>query len=873
MKTIKVLAGSLAAITVGATLALGIFAAPITSLGDYVKVSGSALNSPVIVIGDGATAGSGFAQDVVGAADIAAAVAGYATTSVSTGAVGMGVSGGAEIGTTNTKLFYGDALSKTGVKSTLTKTELPTLLASGKLTDISGTDYLYDQYLTLQSGNTISYSTSGGDLTDPDLVLSISEITSGGVVNYIVTFNKLLNVSSSTHNKKLKLMGIDYTIGSTSAYDTSTKKLVLYGSSLVQTMSGGEEKKITVDNVEYTVKVLGASGATTAAISVNGESQSIAKGTSYLISGLAVYAEDVFWLSSTDQAQNSVKLSFGTNKITLEDGVQVKKGTSDTTVDGSLVTLTGSATTSTANNGISMIQIAMAAKDSSKDYIKQGAENAWVDPVFGAFKLALGGLSGGSTEKITIDNSGTTGANLKFTDYRGNEKTLQWAFTGTTGFTASLNATSTQQYVVVENQTVRKNDYVLLAPSQESDYGHIMQYITSSSIGSSGAYIELKDVMADSTSRFYLTNSSLNYQAGTFYIDGQTYYAALNSGSTNSTASMSFSWGAGAEANKPGSKITVFPLVKTSRGGYLTLVNGNLTSITTTVATAGVNATFELPGGDLTLSLQGPMFTDCSSRNESTGGTGSTVVGTCTLGRLTYNVTASNVTNITKIAITDGAGTVYKYPSVLFYEENAKNTATPASEVQDAVITTVNAGTGTTQAMTVAQSVITTATKSDFTPLQSDSSVSMAINRRGTMVKYDSDSQGLVEITYPDEQSVATVAVGDSPVFGAGAAGTVQQAIKITSPIGKLASEVVNNPAPGADLILVGGPCANSLVAKLLASSNVTCDSWNYTTGIIKEVTGGFTDGSRALIVAGTLAKDTRDLAKMLIQGTLTYAV
>jgi len=162
MKTIKVLAGSLAALTAGATLALGIFAAPITSLGDYVKVSGNALNSPVIVIGDGtSSSASGFAQDVVGAADIAAAVAGYATAPVSTGAVGMSVSGGAELGTTNTKLYLGDVLTKTGARTTLTKAELPTLLASGSLTDSAGTTYTYDQYLGMQSGTAITYGNSG----------------------------------------------------------------------------------------------------------------------------------------------------------------------------------------------------------------------------------------------------------------------------------------------------------------------------------------------------------------------------------------------------------------------------------------------------------------------------------------------------------------------------------------------------------------------------------------------------------------------------------------------------------------------------------------------------------------------------------------
>jgi len=865
MKTIKVLAGSLAAITVGATLALGIFAAPITSLGDYVKVSGSALNSPVIVIGDGATAGSGFAQDVVGAADIAAAVAGYATTSVSTGAVGMGVSGGAEIGTTNTRLYLGDALAKDGVKSTLTKSDLPTLLASGTMTDAAGATYAYDQYITLASG-TVTFGNSNADLADPATIITLDTNAGGpGVLNYSVTFNKLLNVSSSdVRNKKLKLLGADYSIGSESLFDGTTNKLVLYGSSLTQTISGGEEKKITVDNVEYTVKLLGVTLSSATILSVNGETQSLNKNTNAIVAGLSIYTDDAFYLSSTDQTQNSAKLSFGSNKLTLTNGSLVSKGAGDgTTIPGTLVALQGS-----VNSGISKIDIAMAAKDNSHDYVD--ASTPFVDPVFGAFKLAFGGFAGGSTETLTIDNSGGTAASIKFTDYRGAEKTLTWAYTGSSAFAPSLNSTSTITYVVVENQTVKKNDYVLLTPTQESEFSHVMQYTSASNLGSSNAYIELKDAMSDVTSRFYLTNTGS--KTGDMYIDGQVYHAALVT--TTTDGAMSFTWGTGSAVNTVGSdnKVTVFPLVKTSKGGWVTLASN-----TTSVPILGASTVLELPGGTATVANS----TTAGSETLACGGTtttlnaataGQSVVCAPTGGRLAYNITVNNATNTIGVVPVMGTSQIV-YPAVIFREENAKDVSTPEVDVKDFVVTTVGQESGTGITLKVVQPNLTATTTSGFVALTSDASVSKTMDRRGTVVTFDTDGQGLVGITYPDEQAVATVAVGAGPTFGAGAAGTVQQAIKITSPIGKLASEVVNNPAPGADLILVGGPCANSLVAKLLSSSNVTCDSWNYTTGIIKEVIGGFTDGSRALIVAGTLAKDTRDLAKMLIQGTLTYAV
>jgi hypothetical protein len=484
--------------------------------------------------------------------------------------------------------------------------------------------------------------------------------------------------------------------------------------------------------------------------------------------------------------------------------------------------------------------------------------------VFGAFKVALGGLSGGSTDNVTIDNSGTTAATVKFSDYRGNEKTLTFAYTGSSSFAPDLNSTSTAAIQVVENATVKKTDYVLLTPSQESEFSHVMQYTTASSLGSSGAYIELKDAMSDATSRFYLTDAG--YGTGTFYIDGQAYYAQNDS---SSAQTFRFTWGTSAGLNNMGSKVTVFPLVKTSKGGFITLIPGNATRAVKfkNFPSSAENVTLELPGGDVIV-LANISLTAVTSPAGVINNTAVLSGVMTTVGRIVYNITVVNGSAVTAnntIISLESAGRP-QYATVLFREEKGKDLSN--TDQQDFVITTVKDGTGSGVDLTIDTPTLTGATQYSQS-LQTDNSVTNYIDRYGTMVKYDTDGQGLVEITYPDEQAVATIAVGSSPSFGTGTAGTVQAAVKITSPVAKLAAEV-SSTTPGADLILVGGPCANSLVAKLLAPT-VTCANWNYTTGIIKEVTTGFSDGSRALIVAGTAAADTRNLAKMLIGGTLSY--
>jgi S-layer protein (TIGR01564 family) len=201
----------------------------------------------------------------------------------------------------------------------------------------------------------------------------------------------------------------------------------------------------------------------------------------------------------------------------------------------------------------------------------------------------------------------------------------------------------------------------------------------------------------------------------------------------------------------------------------------------------------------------------------------------------------------------------------VFLEEKSKDTA--GAEVQDAVIVRIADGSGSGVDLTVQAPALTATTQGSDT-MTSDNSVTEYYDRYGTYAMYDSDSQGLVEITYPDNQAIAKIAVGTAPTFGtSGTGGTVETAVKIKNPVSKLASEI-NTASLSGDLILIGGPCANSLVAELVEDGSLTatgetltCAGWTPTKGIIKEVSDAFGSGQKALVVAGTTADDTRSLA------------
>jgi hypothetical protein len=387
MKIKKILAGGLVAAAAGATLAFGALAQS-TNLGAYVQVADSSLSSPIIVVGtQTASITTEYPNDILGAADIAAAVAGYATTPVTIGGGTMvSVADGVDLASTNTKIYYGDALTKAGIKSTLTNTNLPTLLAKGTFYDGAGTSYTYNQYINFGAG-TVSFGTSGGDLTDPKLYLDTGTSTAAPLFNMSVVFNKILNLTSSdVRGQTIELFGKSYTIGSTSNYVSGTHQLIIFGGGgNTQTISEGAEADMSVSGVTHKVKVIGVSGTTIGVISIDGTSKEVVEGNTYTIAGVDVYIDSIYFFGKETQL-SQVKLSLGSSKLTMVDGAAVKTGQTEDTIDGTLVTLTG-----TDDQGISKLDISVAAKDTSHDSVAAG--DSFVDPVFAAVKVAFGGLA------------------------------------------------------------------------------------------------------------------------------------------------------------------------------------------------------------------------------------------------------------------------------------------------------------------------------------------------------------------------------------------------------------------------------------------------------------------------------------------------
>jgi hypothetical protein len=447
----KVLAGSMAAIAAGATVAFGAFAQT-SNLGDFVDTSGTRPVPPWVVLG----AGQGnpeYAQDVVGAADVAAGMAGYVTVPRSVGgAAEISVSsGGVDLSTANQKIYGGDSINVS--KDTLTSEDLPVVLKSSTFEDDDGTEFDYDQYLVM-GGSSVALSTSGDDLDIPQVVIQVGVDETEPAYTARVVFNDDLNFSDSdVDGNDLEIFGMSYTVSA----DSDTDTLVLFGGANKQSMSEGETVTIEVGGISYTVSIIGVSDENTVVVKVNDISRTIDEGQSRTIDDLEVFVDEVFFLQKEAQV-SSATLTFGAAKIILDDGNEVKVGDDEDEVDGTMVTFTQ------GTEGTSVIEVDIAAQDDDEDHVI--ADLPFTDPVFGTFKLAFGGQSPTVDEMDVFEFKEESDDLLvvKFSDSRLNEQTVEWAF-DTNGATAGglvLADEDEDAIVVLEGANVTEDDYFVI---------------------------------------------------------------------------------------------------------------------------------------------------------------------------------------------------------------------------------------------------------------------------------------------------------------------------------------------------------------------------------------------------------------------------
>src|SRR3989338_2335821 len=858
-----VAAGTLAAIMVGSSVgfaALNTFPAP------FVTSSGV---QSFVVVGQAA-----MPDDVVGAVDLAARLGGSVTTDVAVpgASAGFSISGeGKVLDTTTTHVFLQDNLGKSGLRTTLTKDDMPVLLARGSFADSDGT-HKFDQFIDVTPGSTNAANVrldfdKPGSSSSADPTYNFGRFaTSPSVTEYMYKVRVVFDVAvngTNARSKSLRIFGNDYTVSAdTTAQFTGTgsEKLVLFGGANIQVLKGGETVTTTVGGSTYTVTLLGVESDGDAVVQVGSTTETIAKSaTSSNFGDLKIYIKDSASLSTTDQSQNVATLLIGADKITLQNGAKVKKGNNDDTVDGTLVNLTGS------SGKLSQVTIYFAGTSSTNDFISEGS-STYLNPVFKTLGLNFASMTptvkGASDDYMKFVNSGDNDLQATMTDFNGNTATINYGHKATSAEATVLSQDSSGNVIhLSENETVARDEYIIL---DAGGYTHMFKVSSVNLDGSSSASIDLLDVFTSTTTK--VTTGTDNQEAAV--IDGQTYYF-----NNVSSSSFNVNWGAGSSFGVPGTYWTIYPTLKSKQGALVAFANG------TAVPVLPNATTVQLPSGAVTISHGAETLANwtltaanredgvSSVRTANTDTNQSNTV-TFTLGRtatggLRYQVTKSGTGFTLTFVGASGTTAVTNQTAMLVEEkDDAGNQAAVVLPGQTAANTAGNnlAGIGSIG--------MTGATTSTSNTWGSNSNKASSVDLWGLLAVRDtsSSSQPTVELWYPDIQRMANVFVlaSDATVTqtSGGGSSTVKSAVPVKTALGKLDTEITSADRSTKNLILVGGPAVNTLVAELAAAGKTQDVAWYRSQGsgtaLIDLVSDAFASGKSALVVAGWGAADTR---------------
>lgn len=774
--------------------------------------------------------------------------------------------------TGSSKININDTIAQ--VKSTLTSTDLPTVLKKGSFS--GNVDATYTQ--TIDFGTTTNlnsprliFAKQPTSSDDPAYGFALSTNTANPIYNATVNFNKAINFTdSNSKNQEITLFGQKYTIGS----GTDATNLVLFKSATKINFdsTGTTSAEATINGQKYTVELVTAS-TTTATISVTSEDgtseqKEITEGYSKKVNGITIAVNT----ADSNNQKYTASIVAGADKITLTSASAVTVGDEGTQVDGTLVSFTNNCTSMTK------IVISVAAKDSDNDAIMPG--QSYIDPVYGTFKLDFSaGLNvpvsnnTSNREDIVIRSSGDDKMTVKFTNNRGNEATIPFIKNWTTqmGGMQLQNGDDGKNITVIEGGAVFKGEYVMVG---NEDQGYLLKLSTLTNSSSNYADDKIKFTDAfDSTQVFDATITGEG--SATVTIGGKvysvTYYA--NDVTTTDTWNVTLNY-----PDSTGTIKVVWPTMQTSQGAKVAFYEPVVIDMG---ATTGVR----IPNGNGYTNIDwinnGPGGNG-GTFNFSGLGTGLAYVSNATGGvnasvgqfRVNFNATGDagigNLTRLTMFAPDTYAASMTP-PALILIEEKDDNSA-----YNGAVVTFEGLGTSTDGVGVSDYSRTWSAdTQWDNIALASNSNKADDADLFGTVALTDStdSDQKWVTVSYPDEQVYAQL-------YGA-AEGAVITGGSSSSSTGALTAveDKDLDSVKDMNLIVVGGSCVNKAAAKILGSDNPVCGA-DFTAAtqvgasqyIIKTVASPYNADKIAVLVAGYEAVDTINAVDTLLEGAKTDA-
>ncbi|MBN2881290.1 hypothetical protein JXM83_04535 [Candidatus Woesearchaeota archaeon] len=367
-------------------------------------------------------------QDVIAAIDIATNLQAESVSASSVACSGSAatttysIEGGVQIKDDYSALNYEETFQSVVPK--FKEEDLSGVLADGEVEDDDGTAYEYEQTIEFATGALDSKfgMISTNDIFGDDPVAYI-DMSGSQVYSLVANFIDDMDVSALDDSEEIELFGKTFTFDSGI---TATGNIVLYTSTVTETLSVGDTKTVPVNGVDTEIEVLGGNtDAGTALIKVDGTTKEVEEGRSYSFSGKDIRIKSIFTTTIPTESV-AVEVEVGSDSLVLPVAAaspfwtQVEDDDGDD-FDGLYVKVTGA-----NNTAVSKIEFGISPQDTENDaeddnkYLLSGME--FVTPVFDTVAVSFEGVTPSLTsgDMFSVEVSGDT-LTVKFTNEDGDE--------------------------------------------------------------------------------------------------------------------------------------------------------------------------------------------------------------------------------------------------------------------------------------------------------------------------------------------------------------------------------------------------------------------------------------------------------------------
>ena len=639
----------------------------------------------------------------------------------------------------------------------------------------------------------------------------------------------------------LSLMGKDFAVvlarRTSSGGDANQNgiKLTLMAGSSRDTLLEGETKSYTVGGKTYEVE-LSFVDSDEAKFVVNGEATNKLKvGETYTLSDKSEIGISEVLYQSYAGGVHSSTFFVGAQKLVLQDddvsaagtGEQkLKIGSED--IDGTLVTITGSDNNVTFT--VNTIEVNMTADD---DYfVGAGEKLSEVIAAAGeekevlmgnAFDVEYTGLAGETTRDLKLSSSSATRYKLHLFDGDGNAVDIPIAYAVsatniTVGEDNGLSPRSSgnqKRTILDETQYIYKNDYFVVTGGTNTDgsaKSYLLQYRGSDKSTDTSPKINFKNLGSGESLEYSATNVAGGATVATIKLGGYSFVVETP-GSDQTTKDYPIRV-----------QLDTSAIANTTNGTYIDFVDAY-----------GSNWAFNWSNGSNRV-FAGPRNWTSQNHTKGVPNSGSTF----------YN-------DVKSVQLLQSTPNGDDYDNVVPANLGINISATSGPELRAALFSSI-APNITIKGNQNGPVILTTP--------DGETEVSYGYTSMGAKITFNEPSGSPDELVfeYPDVQRLPRVYFTSGSTTRATATGGNLVAVEVVDAT-KLDSEISSVSAQ--NLIVVGGPCVNTVAAELMGNPAGDCTA-GFVPGKARVKLFEHANGNMAMLVAGYNGADTRLAGKVV---------